>query len=209
LRTAGRRTCPGFPNGASLFLIPTESLAGLILAHGKNHSTERTVKAANAALWRFGVFEQHINFNERHLSEISDVRLSLERRQAIAEAAFSTSATLHSQLVGDTGFYVELNEALANNVDAFGPWWRSLFWRPPERTSGRHGSRRCYADRVVVRPCSSIERVWRVSGPPAPIPNQRPRRPFVTTVAVVFAWDSIRYPCSTFLFSVSESRCLR
>jgi hypothetical protein len=111
--------------------IPTEPLAALILSPEKSHVTRQTVKAANFALWRFGVFnqlvQQHTDFNARHAAEIVDTSLTENRRRTLADAAFTSATMIHLDGVGNTDFYRELESALEENIEALKPrkWWAS------------------------------------------------------------------------------------
>lgn len=115
-------------NGGSyqVFVVPTEPIAQLATAasHGGLIS-ERTIFAANFALWRVRVFNQLVDrqsaFNIQHATEIQDDALPDERRKAIALAAQELNVALHLDGIGlaarEGGWYYELTTAVADNLD--------------------------------------------------------------------------------------------
>jgi hypothetical protein len=81
-----------------------------------------TIDAASRALWQIGIFNQLVrqksDFNGRHLAEIRDNGLPSKRRRALADAAFSQSAMLHRNGVGNATWWADLKRQLQTNIEA-------------------------------------------------------------------------------------------
>jgi hypothetical protein len=109
-----------------VFAVPTEPLAALATATGPGAEliSQRTLIAANVALWRVRVFNQFVemqsSFHVRHLTEIVDPNTGSDRRRALGVAADVVSTFMHGSGIGGAnlpgGWYHELKEAVAENV---------------------------------------------------------------------------------------------
>ena len=115
------------------FRVPTEPIASLIQQSGEGWLISgETIAAANIALWKIGIFnqlvQQQTDFNAFHLAEFSHVNLDLTRRNALAQAAWRLSVTIHQYGIGDASWYRRLMTALDHNVEALEKrklrkWW--------------------------------------------------------------------------------------
>jgi hypothetical protein len=108
-------------NYAQIFHVPTEPLTTLVANPAAGDLIPReTMEAVNVALWQIGVFNQLVDkqtdFNARHLAEIRDDSLPPERREALANAAYSLSHMLHGSGIGDGEWYATLKRELDANV---------------------------------------------------------------------------------------------
>ncbi|HEU5183624.1 MAG TPA: hypothetical protein VFU01_03580 [Gemmatimonadaceae bacterium] len=105
--------------------------------------SERTVAAANLALWRVQTFNQLVaaqsDFNVQHVAEVVDTSLSPERREVIAAAAEKLSFLIHRSGIGDAnapaGWYRELDRAIWGDIEALesreqAPAWRRALREP-------------------------------------------------------------------------------
>lgn len=106
-------------------VVPVEPLNALIEHQGDSGLVrEETIKAANAALWYIGAFnqlvQQQTDFNTLHAAEIKNRGLPMGQRLAIAEAAEAISVMLHLDGIGDAEWYKNLQTALDANIAELG-----------------------------------------------------------------------------------------
>jgi hypothetical protein len=110
-----------------VFVVPPEPLQSLAATVGSERGliSERTLVAANFALWRVHVFNQLVDqlsrFNARHVAEIKDKATTPTRRRVLARASVALSKMLHGEGIGranaEGGWYRELKSAVSENVD--------------------------------------------------------------------------------------------
>ena len=100
------------------FRVPSEALVSVI-----NHSDlidVDTIKAANVALWKIGIFnqlvQQHTDFNARHITEYLAEPLGSDRREVLGRAAEELSYRMHRYGIEDAGWYKELKRAVDVNI---------------------------------------------------------------------------------------------
>jgi hypothetical protein len=119
-----------------VFVVPTAPLELLATTSGGGLISEETVFAANFALWRVMVFNQHVQqqglFNALHAAEILDPVTTAERLTTLGVAAGDLSEGLHLDGIGhanaDGGWYDRLKKAVASDIERLGelaaePWW--------------------------------------------------------------------------------------
>ena len=111
----------------NVFTVPTESLRLLATAAPqRGFISERTVAAANFALWRVQIFNQLVeaqsDFNVQHVAEVVDRSLSTDRREVLAGAAEKLSFLVHRSGIGDAnapdGWYHELDRTIWSDIEA-------------------------------------------------------------------------------------------
>lgn len=144
--TRARLAATGVRQGVldHVFVVPTESLRLLsTAAPQRGFISERTVAAANLALWRVHIFNQLVtaqsDFNVRHLAEVVDASLPRERRELLAGSAEKLSFLIHRSGIGDAnapdGWYRELDRAIWRDIELLrsrekAPWWRRASREP-------------------------------------------------------------------------------
>jgi hypothetical protein len=104
-----------------IYEIPTEPVAALVSgAAASTWINQETVAAAGVALWQMRLFNelvrQHTDLGRQHFAEIFDPALPIERREAIAKAAYRQSHDLHSGIGNVPDWYPTLTQALEANI---------------------------------------------------------------------------------------------
>jgi len=120
------------------FRVPTEPVISLIQQPEEGWFISReTLEAANIALWRIGQFNQMVqqqtDLLANSLPGITNKKLPIHQREALAEAARKISFTIHFVTIGDSGWYHQLMDSIDQNVETLQDrrrrkWW-SRRWR--------------------------------------------------------------------------------
>jgi hypothetical protein len=118
------------------FRVPTEPLVTLISQPGEGwFVSQKTIEAANVALWRMGQFNQIIqeqtDFLGNHLPEIYNPHTNEQVRKSMADTAKRLSEIIHGTIIGTDGWYDSLVDALDDNIRQlqFAADWSYEEWR--------------------------------------------------------------------------------